>query len=302
VKTELVFKLFLMNFFINNSKRMVVETLEYKSIKYEVKGALRYPGGKTRALKKIILHIPSFAEFREPLVGGGSVFLSIKQRVPKGIKFWINDLNHNLFCFWSQLKMDGLNIVNTIQEYKDKWNNGRTLFDYLTDETKKWTEFEKAVRFFILNRITFSGVVDAGGYSKQSFRKRFTQSSIDRLTGLIDILQNVKITNVDYEKVVTAPGENVFIFLDPPYFSTTNSRLYGKNGSLHTEFNHERFSKVMKRCSHKWLITYDDSPEVRNLFDYAYQKEWTLQYGMNNYKQDSARKGNELFISNYTID
>jgi|TARA_B100001971_G_C17984671_1_gene429198 DNA adenine methylase len=47
------------------------------------------------------------------------------------------------------------------------------------------------------------------------------------------------------------------------------------------------------------LITYDDSPQVRKLFDFAFIEEWLLQYGMNNYKQDSARQGKEVFISNY---
>ena len=55
----------------------------------------------------------------------------------------------------------------------------------------------------------------------------------------------------------------------------------------------------MKKCSHKWLITYDDSPVIRELFDFAEIQEWTLQYGMNNYKKDFAAKGNELFIKNY---
>ena len=55
----------------------------------------------------------------------------------------------------------------------------------------------------------------------------------------------------------------------------------------------------MKKCPHKWLITYDDSPMIRDLFDFADIHEWTLQYGMNNYRKDSAAKGHELFIKNY---
>ncbi|MFM7571570.1 MAG: hypothetical protein ACKO4S_00290 [Snowella sp.] len=55
----------------------------------------------------------------------------------------------------------------------------------------------------------------------------------------------------------------------------------------------------MKNCHHRWLITYDDYPEIRALFDFANISEWTLQYGMNNYKQTSAAKGQELFIKNY---
>ena len=78
--------------------------------------------------------------------------------------------------------------------------------------------------------------------------------------------------------------------------------LYGKNGDLHTDFDHERFAEVMKSCDHKWLITYDDCEMIRDLFNFANIKPWSLQYGMNNYKQDNAGVGNELFIANYSFN
>jgi hypothetical protein len=43
----------------------------------------------------------------------------------------------------------------------------------------------------------------------------------------------------------------------------------------------------------------DDSPEIRKLFSFAKITEWTLQYGMNNYKQKFAAEGRELLIKNY---
>ena len=55
----------------------------------------------------------------------------------------------------------------------------------------------------------------------------------------------------------------------------------------------------MKKCQHKWLITYDDSPVIRELFGFAEIQEWTLQYGMNNYRKATAARGKELFIKNY---
>jgi DNA adenine methylase len=55
----------------------------------------------------------------------------------------------------------------------------------------------------------------------------------------------------------------------------------------------------MRQCSAKWLITYDDCPEIRKLFDFAHIIEWNLQYGMNNYKQGAAALGRELMIKNY---
>jgi DNA adenine methylase len=44
------------------------------------KSPLRYPGGKSKAIDNIIPHIPlDIKEFREPFVGGGSVFLGFKK-------------------------------------------------------------------------------------------------------------------------------------------------------------------------------------------------------------------------------
>ena len=264
-----------------------------------IKSPLRYPGGKSRAVKQILPIIPYFDEMREPMVGGGSVFFALKQIYPNK-KFWINDINRDLYLFWRFCKENNAELTREIQDIKNTRKNGRELYSNLT-KNNNYSDFERAVRFFILNRITFSGTVDSGGYSQQAFEKRFTNSSIERVKFAEIVLRDVKITNEDYENVINTPGENVFIFLDPPYLSTVKSRLYGKNGELHEIFDHEKFSKNMRNCRHKWLITYDNSPEVIDLFDFANIYEWELQYGMNNYKQKTAAKGRELFISNYEI-
>ena len=150
-----------------------------------------------------------------------------------------------------------------------------------------------------LNRITFSGTSESGGYSEQAFKKRFTISSIERLHKLKNILSGVRITNFDYEEVISAKGDNVFIFLDPPYYSTVKSGLYGKNGNLHKSFDHYRFADVIRKCNHKWLITYDDSRFVRDIFSFATIVSWDLTYGMRNVTSSSNQVGKELFISNY---
>jgi DNA adenine methylase len=267
-----------------------------------INSPLRYPGGKQKAIPQIINYLPkSFSEYREPFLGGGSLFIYSKQKYPH-LNFWINDLNQELFLFWkcSQLQLDDL--VTEISKIKSYHTDGRKLFEILAlADTSTLSELERAVRFFVLNRITFSGTIEAGGYSEQSFHKRFTESSIERLANLKNILSNVQITNLDYNEVIHQEGDDVFIFLDPPYFKATKSRLYGKKGELHTSFDHDRFALEMKNCAHKWLITYDDSPEIRNNFDFAYIYSWEMQYGMNNYKQGSAEKGKELFITNYEV-
>jgi DNA adenine methylase len=266
-----------------------------------IKSPLRYPGGKQKALRQIIPHLPqTIDEYREPFVGGGSVFLAIKQLLGEQIKhYWINDLNFDLYCFWKSAQNEIQLMAEKIQEIKQKNLNGKELFKQLTSDDSSLNDFDRAVRFFVLNRIIFSGTVDSGGYSQQAYEKRFTHSSIDRLLKLSPCLSSIRITNDDYANILFKEGKDVFIFLDPPYLAATKSKLYGRKGSLHTSFDHERFAENMKKCHHKWLITYDDSPEIRALFDFANITEWTLQYGMNNYKQTSAAKGQELFIKNY---
>ena len=272
------------------------------------KSPLRYPGGKSRALKQILPHVPlNISEFREPFVGGGSVFFAIRSLFQDRIKsYWINDLNYDLYCFWKEVRDNAPDLVAALRETHTITTDGRALFeeltltkDQLSENRNTLCEFQRAVRFFILNRITFSGIVDSGGYSQSAYEKRFTDSSIERVKNISPYLSGTKITNGDYTEALFQEGDNVFIFLDPPYWKATESKLYGVRGTLHTAFDHVQFAENMRKCQHKWLITYDDSPVIRELFDFAEIQEWTLQYGMNNYRQASAAKGNELFIKNY---
>ena len=267
-----------------------------------IKSPLRYPGGKTRAIERMKQLIPAeFDEYREPFLGGGSFFIHLKQKFT-GARFWVNDLNPELYCFWKHAQSDSEELAKEIRKVKGTRSDGQSLFNELvTANVHALTGLERAVRFFVLNRITFSGVVEAGGYSQQAFTGRFTESSIDRVAQLGPILEGVKITHLDYRELLLDGGREVFTFLDPPYFKATKSKLYGKNGILHTEFEHAEFANVMKRCAHSWLITYDNSPEIKQNFEFANRYEWELQYGMNNYKQGKAEKGSELFISNYPL-
>ncbi|MDV2999873.1 MAG: hypothetical protein N5P05_001479 [Chroococcopsis gigantea SAG 12.99] len=267
------------------------------------KSPLRYPGGKQKAIPQIAHYLPrEFSEYREPFIGGGSVSLYILEKYPN-IPCWINDLNQDLQHFWSQVKSNLPELVQRAAQVKQETQDGKALFLRLAGaDTSTMTPIDRAVRFFVLNRITFSGTIESGGYSNASFQSRFTDSSIARLSDLSGWLDNTRITNMDYNALLEERGEDVFIFLDPPYLSKTRSKLYGRKGDLHTGFDHQRFAKSMCQCAHKWLITYDDCEEVRSYFAFAHIYEWELQYGMNNYMQGSAKKGKELFISNYPVE
>jgi len=266
-----------------------------------IKSPLRYPGGKSKAIKQISKLIPDFDEFREPFVGGGSVFIYLKQKYPEK-KFWINDIYVSLFHFWCMCRDNPDTLISQIREWKIEFTEGKVLHRFLINNIEKFDPLKKAAAFFIFNRITFSGTTESGGFSTAAYYKRFTESSIERVSFLSSILSNTKITNLDYHKIVDEPGENVFIFLDPPYYSATRSALYGKNGNLHKGFDHKRFAYIMRQTNHKWLITYDDSSYIRDLFSFANIQSWYLTYGMRNVNNNSNQIGKELFISNYFID
>lgn len=266
-----------------------------------IRSPLRYPGGKSRAVRLIASLAPQFDEYREPFLGGGSLFVYLKQKFPDK-KFWINDLHVPLFKFWKMCEQNPDSVVKKIYEWRDGFQDGKEIYKFLISNSPTFDDLETAAAFFIINRITFSGTSESGGYSEQAFRGRFTESSIRRLQQFGSVIKGTTITNYDFQRVVEQDGKNVFLFLDPPYYSATKSALYGKNGNLHKAFDHIRFAEIMKKCSHRWLVTYDDSPYVRELFSFANIFSWNLTYGMRNVSDSSDQMGNELFISNYLTE
>jgi len=263
-----------------------------------IKSPLRYPGGKSRSVDLISTIIPEFDEFREPFLGGGSIFIYAKQRFPNKT-FWINDLYYELYKFWEMTQKDVNALIDQIYEWRNQFPVGKELHKFLNENLNNFNDLERGAAFFIYNRITFSGTSLSGGFSEGAFTGRFTESSIQRLNQFAKVINGSKITNLDYEELVKKEGENVFIFLDPPYYSATKSALYGKNGNMHKSFDHIKFAENMKQCKHKWLITYDDSEYIRELFSFANIMPWELMYGMRNVTAGTDQKGKELFISNY---
>lgn len=277
-----------------------------------IKSPLRYPGGKSRAIKILKNYFPKdFSELREPFFGGGSIGIYLVQvlcrvdllDIGAKVPFFANDLNKDLYCFWQVLKTQNKDLIDAIQHIKNIYKNGRELYsEILNRRNENLDEFQRAVDFFVLNRITFSGVVDCGGYSQKAFESRFTQSAIDRLKNMDKLLQNFIFSNESYENLLQKEGKNVFIFLDPPYYSASKSKLYGKKGDLHIQFNHQMLCENLKNTKHKFLLTYDDSPYIRELYKDFYLQEYSVQYGMNNFKQENAPKGAELLIANFRLE
>ena len=262
---------------------------------------LRYPGGKQKAIEAIARMFPDgIGEYREPMVGGGSVFFYARSN-QLAKSYWINDRFHELISFWRTVQDDEscARLAAELEQLRSKFKSAEAIKKYFLKAREELpaAQYREAFLFFFFNRVTFSGTTRAGGFSSSASLHRFTASSIERLHPLPQALSGTKITDVDFEELIVAAGKDVFLFLDPPYWTAT--RLYGRNGDLH-EFDHERLAKALKKSKHRFLITYDDCDEVRDLYKWAQIKEWKLQYGMNNCNQKRLSKiGSELFISNY---
>lgn len=271
---------------------------------------LRYPGGKSRLSKTILQYSPmitgnfSIKEYREPFFGGGSVFFEVLNNNSKFQieTFEIADTFYELYNFWRVAKNHTKELYEKINDKRTTFkDNGRALHalckNILLGDVvlpQKQTEMDLAVAFFILNRISFSGLTLSGGYSQASFDTRFCDSHIQRILTCEESLKDVNVSNNSYEHLLQKPGKDVWIYLDPPY-DINSKTLYGINGRLHSSFDHEKFAAACKSCKHKWLVSYNDNSYIRDLFSWANIKEANFVYNMNS----RNKKATELFIMNY---
>jgi DNA adenine methylase len=282
-----------------------------------VRSPLRYPGGKQKSipfLSKVIHAYQStysITEYREPFLGGGSVLLyAVSHRLGK--TFWGNDANSLLMDFWKQVQADVDALCDKVEDFRIQMP-----YDGPKQKSPQWTQFRdqilnrlnnlpddqlhNATRFFVLNRSTSSGVTESGGLTPLAYCERFTLSSIERLGKLKGQLgSNVKLTCSDYAPVLQHPGEDVFIFLDPPYLAAEGSRLYGKQGDLHKGFDHGALAAELKNCNHRWLMTIDNSPKIQELYGaWAWLYPWSKAYGMTNVNGSKSKIGAELLVANF---
>ena len=252
------------------------------------KSPLRYPGGKTRACKILddILNthfdISDYECILSPFFGGGSFEFYLQNKY--NLDIIANDKFTPLFHFWKTCKHENNNLTNTLTKYidcidKETFANMRSTIMNTTNI------FHQSVLYFIINRCSFSGSTLSGGFSFESSKKRFTQSSIDKIQNLN--LSNFEIYNLDFEEFLNQHIHDKYIlFLDPPYYLEQKSKLYGNNGDMHEDFDHEKlFNCISKRK--KWIMTYNNCDYIKNLYKDFHIIETNWSYGMNKSKESS---------------
>ena len=260
---------------------------------------LRYPGGKSRAIKFLSQHLPKIESYREPFLGGGSMALYVTQTYPNA-DVWVNDLYYPLYAFWRTLRDHGQQLCDDLRELKtelgESYDAHKMAFDDAKDKLNN-DLYESGFNFYVANKCSFSGLTANSSFSKQASRANFTFRGIDKLPALSELIQGWRITNQSYEESLY--GRNAFVFLDPPYAIKDN--LYGNKGDMHKSFDHEWFAAQACASDNKCMITYNSELFIKDRFPDWYQKDWDLTYTMRSsgtYTKDQ-KKRKELLLLNY---
>ena len=244
---------------------------------------LRYPGGKTRAIKilepLIKKRFPVQKTLLSPFMGGGSFELHM---LSLGYKLITNDLFKPLYTFWLVSKEEPVALQALIKTYqpmtKEKFAAIRESILLDLDP------ISVAAKYFVINRSSFSGSTFCGGYSAESGEKRFTENSIKKI-GALD-LKGLTLENKDCLEFIQLHPQtsDTILFLDPPYYISTY--IYGRDGDMHEGFNHVGLMELLKGRT-DWVLCYNDCQYIRDLYKACKIEKVSWAYGMNSTKESS---------------
>ena len=261
---------------------------------------LRYPGGKSKLADFIGLTIQNLnmpnCTYIEPFAGGSGVALSL---LLNGIveRIVINDLDKAIYSFWRATKHDPFRLIEKIENTPitmDEWYKQKQIYSSSTTYS-----LDLAFATLFLNRTNRSGILTAGpigGYAQAGEWKldvRFNKASLIKKIEMLSAQKgNITVYNKDIISLINnyIPrfGTNTFIYFDPPYYNK-GQKLY-KN--FLTPCDHQKIHDAIVQNVHvPWIITYDDVPEICNLYAPYMTREFDLIYSAAN-----KGKASELMI------
>jgi DNA adenine methylase len=273
-----------------------------------LKTPLRYPGGKSRACVKMDPYFPdlrNYDEFREPFLGGGSVSIHITKKYPY-LDIWVNDLYEPLVNFWQQLQMFGPDLKNKLTDLKLANNTpelAKDLFLKAKEQVndKDVSNINRAVAFYIVNKCSFSGLTESSSFSVQASNSNFSLRGIEKLPEYSKLIEKWRITNYSYDYLMDG-NRGAFMYLDPPYDIKDN--LYGRKGSMHKGFDHDKFAADCDNNDMDQLVSYNSDQLVKDRFKNWNAAEFDLTYTMRSVgeymREQKTRK--ELLLFNYGIE
>ena len=247
---------------------------------------LRFPGGKSRAAKKILPYFPDgLKSLVSPFIGGASLEILMAR---SGVKVFGYDVFEPLVSFWQEALANSATLAETV--YEDYWPMSSERFRELQGECLSIEDrHQQAAVFFRLNRASFSGAGLSGGCPKT--KARYTESAIAFLRDFK--CAGLRISKADFRETLSRhPTE--FAYLDPPYCGPETG-LYGENGNCHKGFDHRELAGVLNHREH-WILSYDDQPLVRDLY-----REHLCVFPHWKYGMSKNKNSNELLIFSHDL-
>lgn len=192
----------------------------------------------------------------EPFAGGLAVLLA----KPRSQHEILNDINGDLVNFYrcvrfhSEVLLTELEFVlNSRQEFHDFRHQPGL------------TDIQRASRWFFRNKNCFGGAsmesfssTAAGGGAMGSRSAR-----MEAIRALNLRLDRVSIENLDWAKCVDLyDRSHTFFFIDSPY-TDCDAGMY----STWTNTDVQRLRERLDRLRGTWMVTLNDSPSIRSIFD-----------------------------------
>lgn len=262
---------------------MTLETIK------PVKPVAPWQGGKRALASRLAERIEAVPHVRyvEPFVGMGGVFFRRRRRPQMEV---INDINSDVVTLFRILQRHYQQFLDVL-----KWQVcSRAEFERLTRvDPDTLTDLERAARFLYLQRAAFGGKV-----AKQTFGVDFQQGARFDLTKIVPMLEDVheRLCGVVIERMPFAaciarydsrPG--TLFYLDPPYWGCTDD--YGQG--LFSEADFEVLRGLLEDLQGRFILSLNDTPEVRSMFAGFDIEEVSLHYGVGG----GQRPAREVIIS-----
>lgn len=249
-------------------------------------------GGKSKVAHHIISKFPDHTCYVEPFGGAAHV---IAQKPPVYSEVY-NDIDGEVVNFLLMAR----NEPEKLKEACDSLPYSRGLYEKWKREEPPKDDFEKAVRFFYVNR---SGIAkgnsdssfstDTGWrHSREHNTARTYRSACKVITDFSDRMKSVMIDNRDFREIfrVYDSPETLF-YVDPPYIGREKYYAGG-----FTESDHRDLAKILNDVKGKVILSYYDDPLLRELYDNwnreTFQAARQVVNGNNN-------KAEELLLMNF---
>ena len=266
----------------------------------------RYAGGKFYARKLIAEHLIDTDVYCEPFAGGASVFFyKTKSRINI-----LNDLDEDIILVYEIIRDRVDEMIKLLSTFKEP---SKEAHSYYKNEYKPTNELEQAVRWYYLNRISYSGIMKFEnmyfGYGdKYSMRPENWPRQLLKNSAK---LQGVELSSRTAIDIIDNLPNNSLAFVDPPYFNADQDKFYTK---FFSRQDHLDLVECIRRNKDrlKFFITYDNCDEIRELYSFMpnmYDKEWNYCISRTDDQrqgkkladgyQGTRKQGKELFILNY---